>query len=111
MNISLTHDEYRNLLMLVAVADGAADAVADMPKAAVDAVWKFYGDPAVRIRQVVTDMQKVFGTEGRYRCDHCGEKSHKRLWGPGWMTCPLCKKQARTTAERRSDALSQAGDP
>lgn len=36
-----------------------------------------------------------------YICDHCGNETAKNLWGPGWMTCPVCNKMARTQAEKR----------
>ncbi len=46
----------------------------------------------------------------QYTCAFCKETTPKRLWGPGWITCPSCRKPVRSVAERRSDALSESGD-
>lgn len=34
-----------------------------------------------------------------YTCAHCGKASLKRLWGPGWITCPACRKRAPRASE------------
>lgn len=34
-----------------------------------------------------------------YTCEHCGVASLKRHWGPGWITCPACKKRALRASE------------
>lgn len=42
---------------------------------------------------------------GCFNCEFCTKPSPKPLWGPGWITCPSCGKQARTPRERK-DALA-----
>lgn len=62
------------------------------------------------IRTSVDKLRGVLGANSVYTCEHCGDTTPKQLWGPGWITCPSCKKPARTVAERRSDSLSESGD-
>lgn len=38
---------------------------------------------------------------GCFNCEFCTKTSPKPLWGPGWLTCPCCGKQARARSERR----------
>lgn len=37
-----------------------------------------------------------------YQCHYCERWSLKDEWGPGWVTCPYCKKQGPTVAELRA---------
>lgn len=37
-----------------------------------------------------------------YECEFCKYRTPKRHWGPGWMRCPNCKKQALTIAEKQN---------
>lgn len=59
---------------------------------------------------IVVLARAILGMDGTYRCEHCNTLSCKRLWGPGWITCPECGKQARGVSERAGDALSMVGD-
>ena len=93
--IHLTPAEYHSVLDLLAVARSTA----------------FEDDlDTASIQASVDKLRGVLGANSVYTCEHCGDTTPKRLWGPGWITCPSCKKTARTTAERRADALSESGD-
>lgn len=48
------------------------------------------------------------GGSGSYTCEFCGGASPKSAWGPGWVTCPSCGKQARSVSERATGFVALA---
>jgi hypothetical protein len=53
-----------------------------------------------RVRDALEDLQPVHfmhdpietpdAKPNTQLCRTCGEESLRRLWGPGWITCPRC---------------------
>lgn len=48
-----------------------------------------------RWRELYVKKEPVSERSTMYTCEFCGAGSSKELWGPGRITCPLCKKVAR----------------
>ncbi len=53
----------------------------------------------------IDGLRATIGADKHYTCEACKGTTQARLWGPGWITCPLCKGQARTVHEKAQAAL------
>lgn len=50
-------------------------------------------------RHVRTDVERGLAKSESIECTHCGAIAHREEWGPGWVTCPACRRHPPTPAE------------
>ncbi len=108
--MSLTNEERVTLMNTIALAEAGHVSAHFATYATLVTLTGCKNRCCVDAVPLIAQARAILGIDSTYRCEHCGGLSCKRLWGPGWITCPECGTQVRTVHERAGDALSMSGD-